>query len=191
MIEFKPDYDQSPQSIANVPGKTFIYGEIRMIRFRFANPLQFGLLIAAGVALTAAGTLAAAAPPSPKAAIAARQANYKKIGSAMKAINDEMKNGGSNKAAMTTAAKTIAAMSRAQMPLFPNGSGASAGVKTDALPAIWRDRGTFDAQLKKLVAESDKLVAATGTGNVAAISAQYKVVGATCKACHTKFRADD
>ena len=148
---------------------------------------------ALGAALIAAllggGTLAIAAPPA-GAAIAARQANFKKMGAAMKVLKDEL-GGSADKAKMAGAAKTLAAMARAQIPLFPAGSGAAAGVKTDALPAIWTQRGPFDASAKKLIADADKLVAATASGNVAAIGAQFKQVGGTCGGCHRQFRADD
>ncbi|HQS68670.1 MAG: cytochrome C [Novosphingobium sp. 28-62-57] len=146
--------------------------------------------IAAAIALVAAagGTFAIAA--SPADTIAARQANFKKMGGAMKVIKDELA-GSADKAKMAGAAKTIAAMARAQVPLFPKGTGPGAGVKTDALPAIWTDRATFDGHAKKLIAEADKLVMVSGTGNAAAIGAQFKAVGGTCGACHKQFRADD
>ncbi|WP_298289919.1 cytochrome c [Novosphingobium sp.] len=146
--------------------------------------------IAAAIALVAAagGTFAIAA--SPADTIAARQANFKKMGGAMKVIKDELA-GSADKAKMAGAAKTIAAMARAQVPLFPKGTGPGAGVKTDALPAIWTDRATFDGHAKKLIAEADKLVKVSGTGNAAAIGAQFKAVGGTCGACHKQFRADD
>ncbi len=146
--------------------------------------------IATALALVSAGvgTLAVAATPADT--IAARQANFKKMGGAMKVIKDELA-GGADKAKMAGAATTIAAVARAQVPMFPKGTGPGAGVKTDALPAIWTDRATFDGHAKKLIAEADKLVAVTGAGNAAAIAAQFKVVGSTCGACHKQFRADD
>ncbi|SFF86085.1 Cytochrome c556 [Novosphingobium sp. CF614] len=140
-------------------------------------------------ALVASGTLATAAP-SASATISARQANFKKIGGAMKTLKDEL-GGSADKVKMLTAAKTIAAVGRAQVKLFPAGTGPSAGVKTDALAAIWTDRATFDGHMTKFIAEADKLVAAAGQGNAQAVGAQFKAMGATCGACHRQFRADD
>jgi cytochrome c556 len=141
------------------------------------------------LALVATGTsLAIAATPADT--IAARQANFKKMGGAMKVIKDELA-GGANKAKMAGGARTIAAMARAQGPLFPKGTGPGAGVKTDALPTIWTDRATFDGHARKLIVEADKLVAVAGSGNAAAVGAQFKVVGGTCGGCHKAFRADD
>ncbi|MBB4614138.1 c-type cytochrome [Novosphingobium taihuense] len=141
------------------------------------------------LALAATGASFAIAA-SPADTIAARQANFKKMGGAMKVIKDELA-GGADKARMVGAARTIAAMARAQGPLFPKGTGPGAGVKTDALPAIWTDRATFDGHARKLIAEADKLVAVAGSGNAAAVGAQFKAVGGTCGGCHKAFRADD
>jgi hypothetical protein len=71
------------------------------------------------------------------------------------------------------------------------GTGPTAGVKTDALPAIWAQRPAFDAAAAKLVAEADKLVGVAGSGNTAVVLAQFKAVGGSCAACHRQFRADE
>ncbi|MEE4453308.1 cytochrome c [Novosphingobium resinovorum] len=143
---------------------------------------------AAAVAVSA--TMAIAASPA-QTAITTRQANFKKMGGAMKVLKDQLASGTIDKAAAVAAAKTLAATGRAQGPLFPSGSGASAGIKTDALPAVWSNRAAFDGAMKAYIAQADKLVAAAGTGNAAAIGAQFKAVGGTCGACHKQFRADD
>lgn len=146
--------------------------------------------LAAALALIAAGGATLAIAASPADTIAARQANFKKMGGAMKVIKDELA-GGADKAKMAGAAKTIATMARAQGALFPKGTGPGAGVKTDALPAIWAQRVTFDGHAKKLIAEADKLIGVAGSGNTAAVAAQFKAVGGVCGACHKQFRADD
>ncbi|MGK2911602.1 MAG: c-type cytochrome [Sphingobium sp.] len=155
-------------------------------------PLKTLYAVTLGAALAITGTLAAApaTAPSPQAAIAARQAGYKKMGAAMKALNDQLKSGAPAKDVMVGAAKTIALTAREQGRLFPAGSGPTSGFKTDALPAIWTDRATFDGQMNRLVAESGKLLAAANGGDAAAIRAQVKATGATCSACHRQFRAD-
>ena len=45
--------------------------------------------------------------------------------------------------------------------------------------------------MKTYIAQADKLVAVAGTGNAAAIGAQFKAVGGACGSCHKQFRADD
>ena len=133
---------------------------------------------------------APAEPPSPAAAIAARQAGFKTMGGAMKTLNLQLKSDAPDRAAMSAAAAAIAAAAPQQGALFPPGSGPESGIKTDALPAIWTDRATFDADMAALVTESAKLVAATNGGDVATIAAQVKATGATCGACHKQFRAE-
>lgn len=158
-----------------------------MTRMKPLALAAIGLVGLAAAATTA--TLATAASPA-SATISTRQANFKKMGGAMKVLKDELA-GSADKAKMLAAAKVLAAQSRQQVKLFPAGSGPSSGVKTDALAAIWTDRATFDAAGKKLIVEADKLVAAAATGNAAAIGPQFKAVGATCGSCHRQFRAED
>lgn len=145
-------------------------------------------------AMLAAASLAIAGVPAtaatPQDIITARQVGFKKMGAAMKALNEQLKGDAPAKPVMIASAQTIATTAREQPKLFPAGSGPAAGVKTDALPGIWTDRATFDAQMGKLIAESGKLAAVANGGDVAAIRAQAKATGAACAACHRQFRAD-
>lgn len=148
------------------------------------------IVLAATCIAGIAGAIAVeAAPLSPKAIVATRHANFKKMGAAMKVLKDEL-SGSADKAKMLAAARTLAATGRQQVNLFP-ASTAPGKVKTHALPAIWSDRATFDGDMKKMIAEADKLVAVAGSGNTAAVGDQFKAVGATCGACHRKFREED
>ena len=140
--------------------------------------------------LAAIAALATAAAPSPQAAVAARQAGYKKMGAAMKALNDQLKSDTPAKAVMIGAAQILAGTARSQPGQFPAGSGPKPGLKTDALPTIWSNRGAFDAQMTKLLAETGKLLAVANSGNVAALRVQAKATGAVCSGCHRQFRAD-
>lgn len=151
----------------------------------------FTILPFAVLALAAA-TLADAAPaPSATAAIAARQAGFKKMGKAMKALGEQLKSSAPSKPAMIAAAQVIADTGRGQGRYFPAGSGPAPGVKTEALAAIWTDKADFDAKMADFVAASGKLLAVSKTGDAAAIGAQMKATGATCGACHRKYRAED
>jgi cytochrome c556 len=149
------------------------------------KPMFLTLLAAA---LMAGGAIATAAAPADT--IKARQANFKKMGGAMKALKEEL-GGGADKAKLLAAARTLAATAKLQGALFPAGTGPEAGVKTDALPAIWAQKPAFAAAAGKLVTETDKLAGIAGSGDTAAVLAQFKVVGGTCAACHKQFRAED
>ena len=158
--------------------------------FRLLLLALFGLPLAAMPIMLVPLNAAPAAASAPKAAIAARQAGYKKMGAAMKALNDQLKTGAPVKAKMVSAVQALAAAAREQPRLFPAGSGPTAGVPTDALPNIWTDRATFDGKMAKLIAESGKLISVVNGGNLDAIRTQAKTTGATCAACHRQFRAD-
>jgi cytochrome c556 len=152
--------------------------------------IHIAMFVTAAVAIGGMLSAAPAAAPSAQAAIAARHAGFKKMGGAMKAINDQLKTDAPAKDVLIASAKVIAATARAQPKLFPAGSGPAAGVDTDALANIWTDRKTFDGLMVKMIAESDKLVTATAGGNIEAIRAQAKASGGSCAACHRQFRAD-
>ncbi|EJU10324.1 cytochrome c'' [Sphingomonas sp. LH128] len=155
-----------------------------------SNKLSLAVLGVSAAVLTVSATVAIAASPA-ETAIATRHANFKKMGGAMKVLKDQLASGSIDKVQAVAAAKTLAATGRAQAGLFPNGSGPSSGVKTEALPAIWTNRAAFDGAMKTYIAQADKLVAVAGTGNAAAIGAQFKAVGGACGSCHKQFRADD
>ncbi|MDO7840734.1 c-type cytochrome [Sphingomonas immobilis] len=156
-----------------------------MIPTRAFRPIHIAVLLSVGCAIAAP-----AAAPSPAAIVAARQAGFKKIGGAMKVLKDQLASGAPVKATMVAAAQTVAAGAKEQAKLFPAGSGASSGVKNDALPSVWSDRAAFDAAMQKFIVESGKLVTVANGGDAAAIGAQFKATGGTCGACHRQFRAE-
>ncbi|MEL6795155.1 MAG: cytochrome c, partial [Pseudomonadota bacterium] len=66
---------------------------------------------------------------------------------------------------------------------FPEGS---LERPSEASPAIWTDRETFDRILEELIAAADALEAAAE--DEAAARAAADAVARTCKDCHGKFR---
>lgn len=155
----------------------------------FTRSSQIVLSLAA-LSLVTATAMASAAAPDAKSAILARQAGFKKMGAAMKALKAEESSETPSKPAMAAAAATILATARGQGALFPPGSDASAGIKTDALPAIWTDTAKFNSDMAALVSEAGKLTATVDGGDKDAIIAQTKALGGTCGACHKQFRQD-
>lgn len=59
----------------------------------------------------------------------------------------------------------------------------------DALPAIWEKPAEFKAEQDKFLAAVDKLNEAAQSGNLEQIKAAYGDAGASCKSCHTAYRA--
>lgn len=148
------------------------------------------ILAAAGlIAVLTAG--AAAAAQTAVQTIAARQAGYKQMGGAFKIINDQLKAGSPDTAAMAKAAKTIADTSTAQYAWFPKGSGPEAGVKTRAKSDIWSDPAGFAAAQKALQTQAAKMHQLALTKDIDGMKAQAKALGGACAGCHKPFRAEE
>lgn len=146
--------------------------------------------LALGVALVVLQSAIASEPLQPQAAVETRQAAFKKMGAALKTLTDQLKGTTPESAKLAASARAIAAGAQ-ELPLwFPAGSGPDAGMETDALPNIWTDRTRFDALSQDLIADARALLAATDSGDLDAVRAQVKRVGATCSTCHRSFRAD-
>jgi cytochrome c556 len=160
--------------------------------------LTKAVLVAATLALAACGQSSeapkadAAAPVDSAAAevIKARQARYKELGASFKAINEELKKGAPDVAVIQANAPKVVAASKDQFGWFPAGSGPEAGVKTEAKAEIWSDAAGFATAQKDFEAAAAALGEAAAGGDLAAIGAQVKAVGATCGGCHDKFRTD-
>lgn len=144
----------------------------------------------AGTAAALAVTLTAGVALGQSAAdvIKARQQGYKAQGAAFKTINDELKKGSPNIAAIRSSAKVIADTGAAQYRWFPRGSGPEAGVKTAAKPEIWSDAAGFSAAQKAFQAEANRLSQAAAKGDLGALRPQVGATGRSCASCHNKFR---
>lgn len=147
--------------------------------------------LAVALTLAASCVCAAAADASgPVAAIEARQAGFKKLGPAMRAITAELRADAPNLAAITAPARVIATQAPALAGWFPAGSDASMGVATKALPSVWNERKEFDEMSAKFALDAQALMAAVESGDVQAVKAQARAVGADCGACHKKYREE-
>lgn len=74
--------------------------------------------------------------------------------------------------------------------MFPQGSGAEAGVPTEAKAEIWSDRTGFEAKAADFAAATDRLAELAGGEDAAAFSAQWTAVRASCQSCHDAYRVD-
>ncbi|HEY5072080.1 MAG TPA: cytochrome c [Caulobacteraceae bacterium] len=141
------------------------------------------------LALLAAGALAAGL--SGAAGAKDRQAHMKALGAAAKALGEQMHAGAPDKAAVKLQSDRIEAAAKALPTWFPPGSGPESGVKTRALPAIWRDAPGFAAAGQRFAQQAAKLGAAADAGDLAAVGGQMSAVGGACKGCHDKFRGPE
>ena len=113
-----------------------------------------------------------------------RMDSMESMSKAMKAIRRCVE-GNRNIAAIQAEAERIRELAIRIPQWFPTGSDAK---PTDALPAIWQRWTDFQAKAAQLEQESAKLAAVAASSDFKSISAQFRVVGQTCSACHTDYR---
>jgi cytochrome c556 len=93
-----------------------------------------------------------------------------------------------DKQAAVTALTTINSTAKKIPALFKESVMAPAGVKNDALPAIWTNKADFDAKAKALEEASGKVLVLAQAGNEAEFKAQMPTVGRSCGGCHETYR---
>jgi cytochrome c556 len=149
--------------------------------------VKLGLLAASLIAIPVA--VSAAVPEI----IKARQAQFKSVGAAIKAVGDEVRKGDPAVAVIRTNATALhTRLTGATHPRnFPRGSGKASGVTTEAGPDIWTKPAEFAAKRRAALAATDALKKAAATGDIAKIRPAVGAVGAGCKGCHDQFRVKD
>jgi cytochrome c556 len=118
-----------------------------------------------------------------------RHEGMETLGDATKAINRELKGGRDNAVLRANAAKVVL-VSRAAGKWFPAGTGPDVG-KTRAKPEIWQTPDDFAAKLRNLHAAAKAFQGAAASNDLSAMNARFADLGATCKACHDKYRAEE
>jgi cytochrome c556 len=141
------------------------------------------------LALCAALGLAGCADSSPGGkAIHARHERFEEIGKAAKAIDDQLKGGKPDLAAVQADAAKIAGLAPQVKDWFPAGSGPQDGKRTDAKAEVWTRPAEFHQAAARLVDAANALKATAQTGDSAAIAATARTLGGACKGCHDKFK---
>lgn len=121
---------------------------------------------------------------TPQDAIKYRQQTLKEMQQNFKRVAD-MASGRADfdaKVAETSAARAAELI---KMPWVGFGPGTEGG-KAD--PAIWKEQDKFKAAAARGEEEVAKVAAAARTGDLNAIKAAIGAAGASCKACHDKYR---
>jgi cytochrome c556 len=114
-----------------------------------------------------------------------RQENRKQTAATMRAIKGVIDAKGDAKSVVPQAAK-LKELELAFDKMFPAGSDKG---DTKALPTVWSDTAGFMAASKNADGAYDKLAAAAGSGDLAALTVAFGETGKACGACHEKFRA--
>jgi cytochrome c556 len=155
------------------------------------------IALACAAAAILAGGAAPGADPAPAPttpggkAVVARQAHYRELNAAFRAINDELKKDTPDKAAIAANAGKMKALAADLPGWFPKGSGPEAGQPTRAKAEIWTDAEGFATVASGLQAETAKLEQVALAGDIDALKAQARATGAACGACHSKYRGPE
>jgi cytochrome c556 len=158
---------------------------------------RFGVALAIGLGIGAATAALAHDDPRPKGqlrpAVKAaydRHENFGKMGGAFKKLNDELKKDSPDVAVLQASAKTMAGMANTLPTWFPAGSGQQARPKSEAKANIWTEKAEFAAKVSAYQVQVSKLNQVALSGDIAAIKAQVRPTGGSCKGCHDKFREE-
>lgn len=139
------------------------------------------------VAMTLLTGLVAPLLAAPADTVRIRVAGFRDLGAAFKAVNDGLR-GDIQIIEIRQQARMIANVARDQYNWFPAGTGPQPGIKTNAKPAIWAQAATFRAAQDAFARQAQAFQRTASGNDGAAIRAEARKLGATCKACHDTFR---
>lgn len=139
------------------------------------------------LALSLAAAVATPLLAEPATTVKARISAYRELGAAYKGVNDGLR-GEPQTVVVQQYARQIRNYAKAQYGWFPVGSGPQPGVKTLALPAIWAKPAQFKAAQDAFANQAAAFQKAASGGDAAAMRAEARKLGGTCKACHDQFR---
>ena len=143
------------------------------------------LLAAALVALPIAAV--AQTGLTPEQIVAARQSAYG-LSAANFAQLKAQADAGVDVHTLAFPARQLARWARTLPTMFPAGTNLPT---SHALPTVWSDRAGFEAKAADYAAAATKLAELAKASDKPGFTAQFAVVGATCKACHDSYRKPD
>jgi cytochrome c556 len=149
--------------------------------------IAIAALLAAGFSLAGCGQEAKPGTPLEQA-VKDRQTNFKAMGAIMKMIDEQGKSDDPDQKKVAEGANRLVTLGGQIPTWFPAGSGADAGLKTNAKPEIWSDNATFLQREDEYMVEAKKLAAVAASGSMAEVTAQYYTTGVACANCHKPFR---
>src|SRR5579872_1493329 len=86
----------------------------------------------------------------------------------------------------------LAKWAKALPGMFPPGTGQGETCAfSQALPAIWKDRTSFDKAASNYAAAAAKLAALAQAYDTAGFTKQLEEVSQACSACHSRYKAGD
>ena len=146
------------------------------------------IITAAAIGLACMVGAAGAQTPQAEDVIKGRQGAMMLSGVAMASIKGAI-DAGQPLAGQRFNTRALSRWAHAVPGMFPGGSGAEAGVPTNAKPEVWSDRAGFEARAADYAAAADRLAELAAGDDAAAFAGQWTAVRATCQACHDGYKA--
>ena len=123
--------------------------------------------------------------------IAARQAGLDMSSITLRSMGDAMKAGREAKSQGYPAA-VLAKWAKALPRLFPSGTGkGETSAKTQALPAVWRDRPGFDRAAANYAEATARLATLAAANDTTGFTKQLDEVNQACGLCHAVYKEGD
>ena len=146
---------------------------------------------AAGLMALGLASSALAADLSPEEQIEIRQAGYEFMGWNMGKIKANLE-GNYNAAQVESAANAIAAIANSGMgALYGPGTDKAVGdTKTRVKPEFFQNMDDVKKIASEFIEAANALAEVAAEGEAEAVKAAFADVGAACKACHQKYRAN-
>jgi cytochrome c556 len=133
---------------------------------------------------------AGAATPAAQSVVTYRHVLMEGLGKHMKGASMIVKGEIDRPGDMLLHAHALSESARAIPTLFPKGS-EPAVIKSDSRPEVWTAWDDFLAKNKEYEAATQKLLDAAKANDLAAFKAAFGPVGASCGACHDKYRIEE
>ena len=143
------------------------------------------------IAALALGLIAAPLLAAPADVVRTRIAGLRELGAAFKNANDALRGGDPQTIIIQQSAREIRNAARNQYQWFPAGTGRNPAWKTAAKPEIWTQAAQFRTLQDNFARAADAFQRAAASGNADAMRTNARALGATCKACHDRFKAEE
>lgn len=151
-----------------------------------ARQIFAAVLVIAAVGVS--GMAAAQATRTPTETVDYRHQQFRRVGASFKAVNDGLRAGAPDVAALRTQTAALSQAATALPTWFPAGTAAPIGDRNRAKSEIWSDTAGWNAQVARFQTATRTLAAAE---DVAAMRGAVRGVGAACASCHTAYRTAD
>jgi cytochrome c556 len=143
------------------------------------------------LAALAAAPSALSAPPTGAQVAKYRHEVMESLGAHMSALSMIVKGESDRTQDVVVHATAIHDLGAGIGALFPDGSGPTAGIDTDAKAEVWTQKDKFATSVKAFQTEAAKLLDVAKRNDLAAVKTAFAATGGTCGDCHDVFKTDD